>query len=256
MDEEKKTGATGGPERPEKLSGELHVRSRFLTKLENFWYHYKWQTLIALFALVVAAVSIAQCAAKGKGDDAYLMYAGNHYLSAIERRAMEKTVSEQTKDRNGDGKIVVAINSYLIYTGEELGSGLDAGTRAEESAKAHDQFTQEILSGEATVCFLSPALFEEVAREGGFLPVSEYAPALAGGEGGVRYGDTVYGLRLSSLNLYAYGGFSGLPEDTVLCVRRVSTMASLFGKKRAEELHKANLEMAVRLIGLPVKPEA
>ena len=255
MDDEKKRGTPGEPERGEKFRGDVRVRSPFLKKLENYWYHYKWPTLIGVFALIVAIVSISQCAAKGKGDDAYIMYAGNRYLSPVDRRAMEKTVAGQTKDRNGDGKVVVAINSYLIYTGAELGEGTDAGHRAEESAKAHDQFTQEILSGEATICLLSPALFEEVAKEGGFLPVSEYAPEMADGEGAVRYRGTVYGIRLSSLNLSEYGGFSCLPEDTILCARRVSTMASLFGKRRAEELHKANLEVITRLIRLPALPD-
>jgi hypothetical protein len=42
---------------------------------------------------------------------------------------------------------------------------------------------QEILSGDAAICFLSPELFETMAKEGAFIPVSGYAVAVPeGGE--------------------------------------------------------------------------
>ena len=45
-------------------------------------------------------------------------------------------------------------------------------------------FDQEILSGDAAICFLSPELFEIVAKEGAFIPVSGYAVAVPeGGRG-------------------------------------------------------------------------
>lgn len=238
--------------RPEdKLSGDVRMKSPFLNKLENFWYHYKWQTVLGIFFLIVLIVCLVQCTAKGKGDDAYIMYAGECVLSGIEKEDMKQTVASVGKDINGDGKIEVSFGAYTIRQRADIEEQDPTNQRffAEASAQQLDLFDQEILSGEATLCLLSPALFERVAAAGGFLPVSEYAPALSS-DMLVSYNGTYCGIRLKDTALYQREGFKNLPEDTVFCVRRVGTMSSLFDKDGAAELHAANVEIAKALLAL------
>lgn len=245
-------------EREEKIAGTGEMKSPLLTWIENFWYHYKWPFLAGLLALVVLVVSLVQCVGNGK-DDAYVMYAGGHVLTGTAQRDFERSVAAFSEDRNGDGKIVVAIEGCSVFSSEEINS-YPLNDRAHVmrlSQNDRKAFDQAILEGEASLCFLSPALFEDVVTTGKkdgknrLLPVSEYFPG-ARGEDCVLYGGTAYGVKLSSLPLKTYPGFSTLPEDTILCVRSRVSMGSLLGGRDAEELYEANLALAKRLLAAPL----
>lgn len=242
-------------EREEKIAGTGEMKSPLLTRIENFWYHYKWPFLAGLLALVVLVVSLVQCVGNGRGDDAYVMYAGGHVMTGTARRDLEASVAAFAEDRNGDGRVVVAIGEYSVFSREEINEYPlnDRAHVMQLSQNNRESFDQEILAGEATLCFLSPALFGEVvetAKKGDanrLLPVSEYYPG-AKEEDCVLYGGVAYGVKLASLPLYTYPGISTLPEDTILCVRSRISMGSLLGGRDAEALYEANLALAGRLV--------
>jgi hypothetical protein len=249
---------------PEEQNGKIaagELQSPFLKKLDNFWYHYKWPFLGILFTVIVLIVCLAQCTKNGKGDDGCFMYAGGYTMSAEERRNMETFLKTFAEDTNGDGKIVLGMMDFQIYTKEEIEKNYDKndqGHVAQLSYNNREAFDQEILAGEATLCFLSPALFEELVKNeleadgeklNRLLPVGDYATLPA--EALVLYKGTGYGIRLSALNLAGYPGFSELPEDTVVCVRRNVSLNAVFGGGSAEAMYEANLALAKRLIAAP-----
>ncbi len=52
----------------EKLEpGTLTTNSRVLKWLDNFWYHYKWHTIITLFVAVVVIVGVVVALGAGGG---------------------------------------------------------------------------------------------------------------------------------------------------------------------------------------------
>ena len=63
-----------------KPQGELHLRSPFLKKLDNFFYHYKWHTVAALFLAIVIIVCSLQTCSK-ESYDVEIMYAGPKNLN-------------------------------------------------------------------------------------------------------------------------------------------------------------------------------
>lgn len=239
-------------EQKDKLPGDGALRSPLLTKLENFWYYHKWHFLAGLLALVVLVVTLVQCNRNGRGNDAYLMYAGGYTLAANVRAPLEASVALFAEDSNGDGKLVVSVNSYAIYTDKELVEKFpDPSNRASAKQFSYnnkESFEQELLAGEATVCFLSPSLFAEVAESGALRPLSEYY-TLPEGVAGVAHGGTACGVRLFDLPLATYPGFSSLPKDTILCVRNGGSLVNLFGDKReAEALYEANMRLVARML--------
>ena len=232
-----------------KLAGG-EMRSPALAKLDNFWYHYKWRFIVIVVSVVVLIVCLAQCAKNGKGDDGCYVYAGGYVLSAEERRNMDTVLKTFAEDVNEDGKIVLGMMNFPIFTSEEI-AGYDKNDQAHVAQMSYDNreaFDQEILAGEATLCFLSPALFADVAKAGGFLSVAEYAAALPAGAETVCYSDVAYGVLLSSLPIATYPGFSSLPADTVVCLRTATSMNALFGGEAAKLLYEANLAMAKRML--------
>ena len=231
------------------------LRSPLLTKLDNFWYHYKWPFLGGLFTLIVLIVCLTQCAKNGKGDDGCYMYAGGYVLSVDERRNMESVLKTFAEDINGDEKIVLAMMNFPIFTKEEIEREYDKGDQSHVAQMSYDNreaFDQEILAGEAVLCFLSPSLFNDVAKAGGFVSVSAYADALPEGVETVAYGDTAYGVLLSSLPISSYPGFSNLPKDTVVCLRTATSMSSLFGGDAAKLAYDAGYAMAIRMFGAEI----
>ena len=48
-------------------------------RVENYWYHYKWHTLIALFIVITLSVCILQLCQKNSYD-VYVLYAGGGEL--------------------------------------------------------------------------------------------------------------------------------------------------------------------------------
>ena len=156
-------------------------------------------------------------------------------------------------DRNGDGKATAGLRNYAIYTNKEIEAFTpqQQGHLKQMSYDNRQNFDQEIYSGEATLCFLSPSLFEDLCEAGALIPVSEYTglPDTAATE---SYGDVAYGVRLSSLALYTYPGFSELPENTILCLRTNTSMGAFLGGNSTKAMHEANLALAWRLLAAPV----
>lgn len=209
--------------------------------LENYWYHYKWVTLIVAFFLIVGVICVFQ-AVQNSSYDSYIMYAGPFQLSHKEVLDIEKDFYSVVEDKDGDGKVNVAIRELFIMSAQEI-ENIEEGYEANYTLISENMkiFDQEILSGEATICLLSPYLFERVAEADGFLPIGDYV-----GDAEVEYVGE-YGVLLNSTVFGRLPGLSVLPDDTVLCVRRVSTMASLFDKKQTEKNHALNIETVKRI---------
>ena len=219
-------------------------KSPFRLWIENYFYHYKWITVFGVFFLIVAIVCIVQMV-KNDSYDSYVMYAGPYELSHKQVLDIQKEFNPFVGDKDGDGEINVAMRELFVMSPEEITrfEAENEGYEANVTLISNNMqvFDNEILSGEATICLLSPFLFERVCKADGFLPVSEYI----GGSDVELYNE--YGVLLSSTEFGKLSALAYLPDDTVFCVRRVSTIASLFGKKEAERNHERNLE-AVRAI--------
>ena len=69
---------------------------KFFKWLDNFWYHYKWHTIIAVFAIIVVIVGISQVVSKGTADVG-VIYGGPRLLSLAEQRAVDSAVRQVWK---------------------------------------------------------------------------------------------------------------------------------------------------------------
>ena len=242
-------------ERQDKIDGDvgIKVQGGFYEKLSNFWYHYKWHTIALIFAVFVITVCVAQCA----GNTIYdiqVLYAGNHAFGRVsedgsfsEYSSAVSSLAELTKDYDENGEVNVSFLDLYLLTSEEIAEI----EKNPDSNQLSYQLLQENVSllknnldmSDYYVCFLSERLFiqysEGESNLGRFAKIAEYTA-----EGKEYDFVSEYGIRLSSLELSDMPGFSSLDaEDTVVCIRNVSAMSAMFGKKASEEQFERGEEL-------------
>ena len=151
----------------EKLpQGEIKVNTPFLKKVENFFYHYKWHTIIGVFLAIVLVVCSLQMCSK-EAYDIELMYAGPYNLSQQEVFDIQASFSAVTPDNDENGESQSRLTSYWInekyYGGsnaeDEAVSGADVGYLANNSLNNQEKFIDEIQLGNLSICLVSPHLF-------------------------------------------------------------------------------------------------
>ena len=85
--------------------------------LSNFWYHYKFRTILCLFLAVVVGVSIFEFATRESYDITVYLYLSQGVSDDVER-ALEETIEDVYK-QNGEEKNVQVLNfSYDPYSND------------------------------------------------------------------------------------------------------------------------------------------
>lgn len=240
--------------------GDIKVDNKFTRWFDNFWYHYKWQTIGIIFAVFTILICTLQMCEKEKVD-AYVMYAGPDIIEGEQmsnfRKALKAVLPE---DFNGDGEKYVDVVSNYIMSKEEIEA---ARKEAEESgdgtgdfyidsafmSQNKQKFENLIVAGEYSICFLSPYLYEEVKEANGFMPLSEIfdeIPGAAVDEYALLLGDTDFG--------QYFPGVNELPADTLLCMRRIGTLSSLLNKGATERDYENSMKLFCAIVNY-VSPE-
>ncbi len=226
---------------------------RFSKWFENFWYHYKWHTVITAFFAVVIGICGYQILTR-EVPDVYIMYAGPEYITAGDVINMKSALKDNLKDYNEDGEKGISFLTLTCVSEEKIEQKKEeAEAESQEfyidlnaNAQNIKQFDMEIFAGESVICLLDPSLYERVGEAGGFMKMTEVftEEELAKlKEEGVELHDE-YGIRLLSTKFGKYyGSMAELPEDTMLCVRKVSTISVFKGKKKYEKLHGYHVDM-------------
>lgn len=70
---------------------------------QNFWYHYKYHTIVAAAAVTAIAVALAQCAAKPKYDYRLVIATGSVEMAPSQVDALKNQIAAYCTDQNGDG---------------------------------------------------------------------------------------------------------------------------------------------------------
>lgn len=201
---------------------EISAKGRFLIWLENYWYHYKWHTIIIGAALIIAAVCLWQTGSTKK-HDTVIVYAGPMCLSTNETLQLQEAISGiLPSDKDGNGEKSAAMSMYQIYSEEQIKEveketddlGAAITVNRTRNSSQFEEYNTYITTGQSPICFLDPYLYEQIP-EGYVYPLSKI------------FGDELpkgaidgYGIRLGDTDLYKdYSIVRRLPADTVICLR-------------------------------------
>ena len=201
--------------------GEVVIENKFIKWLDNFWYHYKWPTIIVAFFLFVGVVCFAQCSTRATGD-LTVTYAGGYTLSGEERaRIVEVFDSIAPQKKDGKGQLTTILNDFSVYTEDELKPQyLDADgnlnvyafNNAKQVSKDHlKSFGTYAMTGESAVWLVSEYVYQTQNLSEIAVPLSELFEVRPENS----YDD--YAIRLKDTALYQYyDALKVLPEDTLV----------------------------------------
>ncbi|MBR2930031.1 MAG: hypothetical protein IKC32_02260 [Clostridia bacterium] len=247
--------------REEEYGSDISIKTPFLTKLENFWYHYKWHSIVAAFIIVAILVCTLQMCAK-EPIDIHIMYAGNEEISRRsgdgdipEYNRIVSALSDFADDYNGDGNTVLTLSTYFQLTEEEIAK-IEADPALEVNYTLLEQdrgaLEQRMAIGEYYLCLLSPFVYEQYKATGDgvslFMPIAAY---VKDGSSVEYYND--YAVKLSSTALYksspAVREIFGEDTDVIVALRINSEMSAAFGGAESRELYRRAEDMLRRILG-------
>ncbi len=203
----------------EKLEGDsvsVVSKSKLLSKLDNFWYHYKWVVIIGAFFLVVLIVGIVQIFNR-TAIDAAVTFAGPAYISPNQCAAIETELGKIIpEDYTGDGNKTVKFSNYTIYYESDL-NGIDS-TQIDLSQNTTNKsnYDDYVSSGECSIYFVGSEFYKNFVAHERLQSMGD----LFGDE--LPEGMTAdgYGVRLGDLPIYELDAFKVMPADTYICLAK------------------------------------
>ncbi len=224
------------------------MKSPLVSKLDNFWYYYKWHTIVALFLIFTIVVCSLQVCSRVEVDS-YIMYAGGKSISRTasggDRAEYARVLDAMKKiapDFSGDGEKNISLSTLFQLSPEEIAEIEDRndGSEVNYSLLATDAETlrDRMYIGEYYVCLFSPYVYEcyrEIDGESLFAQASAFAPE----ENELEYYSD-YAVKLSSTPFYKNNPAirDVLPADTLVCLRIKSAVSSAFGGSENEENYR------------------
>lgn len=235
-------------DKKENTAGDIHLKSPFFKKLENFFYHYKWHTVIALVLIVAILICTLQMCGKEEYD-VEIIYAGPYPVSQNRQVAsdIQSAFASLGEDRTGDGKTVVNLVHYWVDSSLNLEgtAPTDSAFLQQNSVKNKENLKDELLAGNVVIYLLSPELFLEFDKAERFMRLSDLVPDLPE-DAYCRYEDgkiNRFGAVLSKTPFGQLAGLSSLPSDTVLCIQKLSYTGNIFNSSTFAKKHAYSVEL-------------
>lgn len=225
----------------------IKPQGNFQRKLENYWYHYKWQTIAVLFFVIVFTICTLQMCSKDT-EDATVLYAGPVQMSTSEIESFKNIIAQiMPEDFDGNGKKTVGVVDYQVYSEAQIKEieeqtdeyGVTGSVNRNYNSTNYENYSNYILTGETTVCFLDPFLYEKLKSADRLAKISDtigYTPS-SSSDG--------YGVALKDTGMYRkYSVLSVLPENTVICILR----SNFVGKNSKEEAYARDVKLFASII--------
>ena len=194
--------------------------------LENYWYHYKWMTIIIISSVIALSICLVQCAKKEKYD-MYVLYAGNVYIGAEQSTQLADAVN----DHMSADKQSVCVNSF-VYVSEDVKQSYEQGDayyNAGINIQQKNDFFDFLYTAGFNMLIVDRELYSYIDKDEILLPMSEIS------ENANEMSEDGYCVKLSDTSLpQKYSIFASMPENTVLCFRKQVLMQNLASKNNAE----------------------
>jgi hypothetical protein len=151
------------------------------------------------------------------------------------------------KDYNNDGKKVIDLIDLSAFSDDQIRNAIGENPDEETALKyaqytnynVQSSFAQISSKGDVSICLLDQYWYNILLKAGHLLDLETvlgYRPSCLIDD---------YSAYLSDLPVYDYfkDTIGKLPEDTIICFRKMSVTSSLTGKKQAEKTYEYSKEL-------------
>ncbi len=194
--------------------------------------------------LIIAAVILTVQGLNKTDYELYLMYCGPVYAASVD---IYGNIVEGVAEACADGDDIPEVAfSTIVYVSDELADhymkeGIEYN--GAYNAEALQNFDYALAAGEYCIILLDRSLYDDTKHLDVFVPLAELDISA----------DVAYdacALNFASLPIAGEPGFSSLPDDTVLVLRKKSFIQNLFAnKKKTNERYEAQCEFFKKLVG-------
>ena len=136
------------------------MKSSLGSKMSNFWYFYKWQTIVGVILVIGISVSLLQLA-DNTTPDAAIMYVGPSYLTVTDKKTIGESAQTYMIDYNGDGEKVLTLLDINVVTA----SGELAAYAYQMNAEAQKRFTTEVVAGDSLIYSLEKSFYDILVEQ-------------------------------------------------------------------------------------------
>ncbi len=119
-------------------------------KIANFWYHYKWMTLGGLFVAAVVVILVVQLITKPRYDYTICIAVPQGMTQQATDR-LEAEFAAVGKDRNGDGKVLVALQTI----------NLSENLSVDQRTANHTSLSTVLMTRDTYLFAFGPTYYEE-----------------------------------------------------------------------------------------------
>lgn len=210
---------------------------KILKWLDNYWYHYKWTTIIVTFLLAVAIVGIVQFA-KTEEYDAYVQYVGGESISETRYQDLRSSLNRLAGDYSGDGKVNVNFSKLAYITDKDnvFASEVNASAKEQLASMAVLPYYIYIMPAEVYLLYKDTGIFESLSEIFG-----ENIPDFAYDDCALYYSETAL-----SKN---YAGGAGFSDDTVIALKVTPYIKNKSDAKKELEKHSDHLGFFKNIAG-------
>ena len=232
----------------EKLQGsdiDVKLSNPFFKWLDNFWYHHKWKVIIIAFFAIVIAVGVVQMVNKEECDVEVTVATHTVYYTENVNALENALVGIMPSDINGDGKKMVQLNLYKIYSEAELKDANEAETDEDGNPVIYadpiynkeqiSQFNSYIMTGQCTVMIVSEYVYQDLVGRRADDILLKPMGEIFGDELPVGTTADGYGIRLSKCGAYSLDAFRTLPSDSIICIMRPFVMSGNVNSEKYEK---------------------
>ena len=210
--------------------------SKFLKWLDNYWYHYKWHTIIVSFFLIIGTISMVQIFNREKYD-AYVMYVGDKAIPDTQYHDIMQSLKEVSSDYDGDKKHTINFSQTAFITDPEnnLASSINASAI---------QYLSNLVVQPYYIYLMDVEVYKLYKDSGVFVPISEIVSDLPEEW---YYDDTaVYFDKTDYANSFA--GVDNLGENTLLVIKIMPYASSKRVAAQERQAYDNHLDMLKNIL--------
>ncbi len=237
-------------------------KSEFRLKLEHLWWSHKW-LILSIAAVVVLIIFSVVSMVRKEDPDTNILYVGPLNLSISVQELLQDSLQDMIPDFNKDGEKIVLVNSisaksrYHDYPILEEGDYVSDGEviladpsrdveysqiliNADDDGGTLEQFNLEVTIGDSVIYFIEEYYYDRVAAMNLLAPLD----TILDEENMPENSRDEYSVYLKDMAIYSLPGFSSMPGDIIVCIRRFPDQGGgelMWGKSK--EAYDANTEL-------------